>query len=118
VPTREQFENRGFRIGCLGINQANICSQNVCYHARYRSLDGSCNNLGQSQSLRGAAFMPFARLQPANYEDGVARMVGKLVGGKTYKIKQGMHIFFAQRQQQADAESSRGHAFAGENLVK
>lgn len=74
VPTQEQFERRGFNIGCLGINQENICSQNMCFHQRYRTFDGSCNNL--QNSLRGAAFMPFARLLPANYEDGVARMVG------------------------------------------
>uniref|UniRef100_A0A915LUV1 BZIP domain-containing protein n=1 Tax=Meloidogyne javanica TaxID=6303 RepID=A0A915LUV1_MELJA len=76
IPTREQFENRGFSIGCLGRNQENPCSSNVCYHLRYRTFDGSCNNLVEGRSLRGAAFMPFGRLRPANYEDGVARMVG------------------------------------------
>ncbi|CAK5096122.1 unnamed protein product [Meloidogyne enterolobii] len=79
IPTREQFENRGFSIGCLGRNQENSCSSNVCYHLRYRTFDGSCNNLVEGRSLRGAAFMPFGRLRPANYEDGVARMVGKFL---------------------------------------
>uniref|UniRef100_A0A1I8BNY5 ShKT domain-containing protein n=1 Tax=Meloidogyne hapla TaxID=6305 RepID=A0A1I8BNY5_MELHA len=76
IPTREQFENRGFSIGCVGRNEENICSLNFCYHLRYRTFDGSCNNLLEGRSLRGAAFMPFGRLRPANYEDGVARMVG------------------------------------------
>ena len=75
VPTRDQFENRGFFTGCLATNQENICAQNICYHQRYRTFDGSCNSL--EHSLRGASFMPYARLQPANYEDGVGRMVGE-----------------------------------------
>uniref|UniRef100_A0A182J1F9 Heme peroxidase 2 n=1 Tax=Anopheles atroparvus TaxID=41427 RepID=A0A182J1F9_ANOAO len=40
-------------------------------HARYRSLDGTCNNPVQSRSSWGAAGFPFERLLPPAYEDGV-----------------------------------------------
>uniref|UniRef100_A0A183C816 ShKT domain-containing protein n=1 Tax=Globodera pallida TaxID=36090 RepID=A0A183C816_GLOPA len=74
VPSVEEYENRFFRMGCATMNQENICVQNNCYHERYRTFDGSCNDL--QHSLKGAAYMPFARLLPSNFEDGIARMVG------------------------------------------
>ncbi|KAL3078983.1 hypothetical protein niasHS_014765 [Heterodera schachtii] len=74
VPSVEEYENRFFRMGCATMNQENICVQNKCYHEHYRTFDGSCNEL--QNSLKGASYMPYARLLPANFEDGIARMVG------------------------------------------
>ncbi|XP_058118492.1 chorion peroxidase [Anopheles ziemanni] len=40
-------------------------------HARYRTIDGSCNNPLESRSSLGKAGYPFERLLPPAYEDGV-----------------------------------------------
>ncbi|TMS40188.1 hypothetical protein L596_006599 [Steinernema carpocapsae] len=59
---------------CVRLNLPNVCSENMCYHAKYRTFDGSCNNL--NNSLWGASFMPFLRLLEPNYDDGVNAPVG------------------------------------------
>ena len=41
---------------------------------KYRTIDGTCNNF--FYPLNGAAETPFARILPANYEDGISRPVG------------------------------------------
>ncbi|XP_309592.5 chorion peroxidase [Anopheles gambiae] len=52
-------------------------------HARYRSLDGSCNNPVPARSSWGAAGYPFERLLPPAYEDGVwAPRVHSSVSGR------------------------------------
>uniref|UniRef100_A0A182QE50 Chorion peroxidase n=1 Tax=Anopheles farauti TaxID=69004 RepID=A0A182QE50_9DIPT len=52
-------------------------------HARYRSIDGSCNNPVPSRSSWGAAGYPFERLLPPAYEDGVwAPRVHSSVSGR------------------------------------
>lgn len=40
-------------------------------HARYRSFDGSCNNLHPERSGWGSSGYPFEKLLPPAYEDGV-----------------------------------------------
>ena len=54
------------------------CSDS-CFHSRYRSLDGTCNNL--DRPLQGAANTPFLRLMQPVYEDGLGLPVG-WSGGK------------------------------------
>jgi len=54
------------------------CSD-TCFHGRYRSLDGTCNNL--DRPLQGAASTPFIRLMLPAYEDGLGLPVG-WSGGK------------------------------------
>ncbi|CAH0392630.1 unnamed protein product [Bemisia tabaci] len=41
-----------------------------CTPTRYRRLDGACNNI--RYPLRGAALLPFKRLLPAQYADGIS----------------------------------------------
>lgn len=41
---------------------------------KYRTIDGTCNNF--FYPLNGAAETPFARILPANYEDGISLPVG------------------------------------------
>lgn len=61
--------------GCLEHGPAPDCSD-ICYHTRYRSIDGSCNNWDQPHL--GMTDSPFLRLLPPAYEDGLGRPVGWL----------------------------------------
>uniref|UniRef100_A0A8R1HQD5 peroxidase n=1 Tax=Caenorhabditis japonica TaxID=281687 RepID=A0A8R1HQD5_CAEJA len=49
------------------------CSINQCFHKKYRSMDGTCNN--QQNPIKGAAFTAFSRLMPADYDDGFNTLV-------------------------------------------
>ncbi|UMM16464.1 hypothetical protein L5515_013465 [Caenorhabditis briggsae] len=49
------------------------CSINNCFHKKYRSMDGTCNNL--QNPIKGAAFTAFSRLMPAAYDDGFNTLV-------------------------------------------
>lgn len=43
------------------------CSLDMCFHAKYRAIDGTCNNF--QKPLQGASLTAFKRLLPANYEN-------------------------------------------------
>ena len=51
----------------------------------YRSIDGTCNNFFYPEN--GASGRPFARILPANYEDGISAPVGlsQLKAGKSFE---------------------------------
>ncbi|XP_022236512.1 peroxidasin-like [Limulus polyphemus] len=53
--------------GCQAHRQSPSCS-NMCFHRKYRTFDGSCNNL--QHSTWGSSLTPFLRLLPAVYENG------------------------------------------------
>lgn len=61
------------------------CLQPVrCNHQRrYRSFDGTCNNLHPDRSSWGAAGHPFEKLLPPAYEDGVWAARTHSVSGKS-----------------------------------
>ncbi|KAL3076471.1 hypothetical protein niasHT_039960 [Heterodera trifolii] len=63
-------------FGCVPTQTATNCKKNLCYHLKFRSFDGTCNNL--EKPLRGAAFMPFARLKPSIYDDNLGAPVASL----------------------------------------
>ncbi len=58
--------------GCEEHNRITDCSS--CFHRKYRTTDGSCNNL--DHPLWGVSETPFLRLMPAEYEDGIGLPVG------------------------------------------
>ena len=58
--------------GCEEHNREVDCSD--CFHRKYRSFDGTCNNL--DHPLWGASEVPFKRLQQPAYEDGLGLPVG------------------------------------------
>lgn len=60
-----RLSNQNF--GCITSLPKPNCKKNLCYHLKFRSLDGTCNNL--ENSLSGAAFMPFKRLKEPSYDD-------------------------------------------------
>uniref|UniRef100_A0A0N4ZCA0 peroxidase n=1 Tax=Parastrongyloides trichosuri TaxID=131310 RepID=A0A0N4ZCA0_PARTI len=62
---------------CGPENIPSNCSQSICFHRQYRSMDGSCNNL--RRSLYGAAFTSYIRLLPPLYEDGFNKPVGSVI---------------------------------------
>ncbi|XP_055903867.1 peroxidase-like [Eupeodes corollae] len=51
----------------------------TCVDSKYRSLDGSCNNL--ANPLYGLANYKFGRLLPPKYSDGIRQPTGSLAGG-------------------------------------
>ena len=55
--------------GCVSHRPTPNCSD-ICYHRRYRTFDGTCNNI--RQPLRGAAETPFGRLLDANYDNDLS----------------------------------------------
>lgn len=61
--------------GCQRQSEENIdCSYQVCFHKRFRSIDGVCNNWQRPRN--GAALSPFHRLLPPQYENGVNEPIG------------------------------------------
>uniref|UniRef100_V9GWQ8 Peroxidasin n=1 Tax=Craspedacusta sowerbii TaxID=128124 RepID=V9GWQ8_CRASO len=59
--------------GCTAHQRVANCS-NICFHRKYRSIDGSCNNL--NHPMWGAALTPFSRLLRPVYENGFNTPVG------------------------------------------
>lgn len=60
--------------GCAQSQRVEPCDRQLCFHMRYRSIDGSCNNLKYPKW--GSALSPFYRLLPPMYENGVNQPVG------------------------------------------
>ena len=46
----------------------------MCFHSRFRSVDGTCNNL--QTPLQGASLTAFRRIKPAQYENGFSTPIG------------------------------------------
>ena len=59
--------------GCEAVRRDVSCDD-LCYHAKFRSLDGSCNN--HEHSLWGASLTPLRRVLPPIYENGFNTPVG------------------------------------------
>ena len=53
------------------------CSNDMCFHLNFRTIDGTCNNI--QQPLAGAAFTTFKRLLPPEYENGYFTPIGKTI---------------------------------------
>ena len=53
--------------GCLSHRRHVNCSQDICTHRKFRTIDGSCNNL--QNPLWGSSLTSFKRLLPAQYEN-------------------------------------------------
>lgn len=78
ILAQSAFPTQTIFSGCMEHRREASCSDS-CFHSRYRSLDGTCNNL--DRPLQGAAGTPFRRLMQSAYEDGLGLPVG-WSGGK------------------------------------
>uniref|UniRef100_A0A0N5BLV9 peroxidase n=1 Tax=Strongyloides papillosus TaxID=174720 RepID=A0A0N5BLV9_STREA len=65
--------NSNGKFGCVTPLPPNDCRKNLCYHLKFRTFDGSCNNI--DRPLWGAAFTPFTRFKKAIYDDGFSAPV-------------------------------------------
>lgn len=60
--------------GCMAHRLKPNCTQNMCFHLKYRSIDGTCNNL--EHSSWGASLIGFRRLVKPIYENGFSTPIG------------------------------------------
>lgn len=60
--------------GCMIHRPASNCSD-MCFHSKYRTIDGTCNNL--QNPTWGASLTAFNRILSPIYEDGFSMPVGE-----------------------------------------
>jgi peroxidase len=63
--------------GCLSVPRDILNCNNMCYHRKYRTLDGTCNNL--QNPTWGSSVTGFKRLLPPIYENGFNTPVGMYI---------------------------------------
>ncbi|CCD64694.1 peroxidase [Caenorhabditis elegans] len=56
-------------FNCAPTQETPNCNRNLCYHLRYRSFDGTCNNL--KKPMIGSAFTALMRLKNPMYDNGL-----------------------------------------------
>lgn len=72
--------------GCLSIPRDILNCNNMCYHRKYRTMDGTCNNL--QHPTWGSSVTGFRRLLDPIYENGFNTPVGWSKG----KLYNGIHL--------------------------
>lgn len=60
--------------GCMAHRIVPNCTDNMCFHLKYRSIDGTCNNL--EHPSWGASLTGFRRLAKPIYENGFSSPIG------------------------------------------
>lgn len=69
-----QLELFSQAFGCSGSVNTISCAQRKCFHRKYRSFDGKCNNLKNPNA--GSALSPFHRLLKPEYENKFFTPIG------------------------------------------
>ncbi|CAL4183014.1 unnamed protein product, partial [Meganyctiphanes norvegica] len=69
----EKLELLNEMSGCEA-HRRNINCDDMCFHSKYRSVDGSCNNL--QNPLWGASLTGFRRILQPEYENGFNTPIG------------------------------------------
>lgn len=67
--------------GCMAHQRSSNCTD-MCFHSRYRSITGTCNNL--QNPMWGASLTGFRRILKPIYENGFSMPVGWTKGVKYY----------------------------------
>ncbi|VDO82596.1 unnamed protein product [Heligmosomoides polygyrus] len=63
------IRNSNANFNCAPTQQPPNCNKNLCYHLRFRTFDGTCNNL--NRPLAGSAFTALMRLKTPMYDNGL-----------------------------------------------
>ncbi|PIO76539.1 shTK domain protein [Teladorsagia circumcincta] len=61
--------NSNANFNCAPTQQPPNCNRNLCYHLRFRTFDGTCNNF--NRPLIGSAFTALMRLKAPQYDNGL-----------------------------------------------
>ncbi|XP_051172267.1 peroxidasin homolog [Leptopilina boulardi] len=73
ILTREQIVEIERLSGCTGHRRKDNCN-NLCFHKRYRTIDGRCNNF--DNPTWGSSYTGFRRILKPIYENGFSTPVG------------------------------------------
>ncbi|KHJ77017.1 hypothetical protein OESDEN_23363, partial [Oesophagostomum dentatum] len=68
--------NSNANFNCAPTQTTPNCNRNLCYHLRFRSFDGTCNNF--DKPLIGSAFSALMRLKDPMYDNGLNAPTCKL----------------------------------------
>lgn len=60
--------------GCMAHRITPNCTENMCFHLKYRSADGTCNNF--EHAMWGASLTGFRRIVKPIYENGFSTPIG------------------------------------------
>lgn len=80
----EQLDMIANLSGCLRYQTKPNCSD-MCFHTKYRSIDGTCNNL--QNPLWGSSHTHFRRILKPIYENGFNTPIGKKYNTEFNKTK-------------------------------
>ncbi|XP_015185112.1 PREDICTED: peroxidasin [Polistes dominula] len=73
ILTSDQVREIERLSGCTGHRSQKNCT-NICFHHKYRSIDGSCNNL--RHPTWGSSYTGFRRILQPIYENGFSMPIG------------------------------------------
>uniref|UniRef100_A0A1B6E548 Uncharacterized protein n=2 Tax=Clastoptera arizonana TaxID=38151 RepID=A0A1B6E548_9HEMI len=79
--TPQQLQLVANLSGCME-HQASVNCSDMCFHSKYRTIDGTCNNL--QHPMWGASLTGFRRVIKPIYENGFSTPVGWNKGQKYY----------------------------------
>lgn len=74
ILTTEHLDLIAQLSGCMAHRVTPNCSANMCFHLKYRSADGTCNNF--EHPMWGASLTGFRRLAKPIYENGFSTPIG------------------------------------------
>lgn len=63
------ISNSNTQFGCVPQQDAASCGGNVCYNLRFRTMDGTCNNV--DNPMAGSAFRRYRRILAPVYDNGI-----------------------------------------------
>lgn len=73
ILTVQQIQEIERLSGCTGHRKVLNCN-NLCFHSKYRTIDGSCNNL--KHHTWGSSYTGFRRILQPIYENGFSQPIG------------------------------------------